>query len=202
MYQTFEPPTPEELAERRRHIELANEQRRRDRVARLNRKRALPEPRPGDSLFVATQRGIKRRSRAGLIFNDQALVEVQIVDASDEAVVERQAGGETVTNTCGAEDILADTGPHGGLVLHGLPAGRAIEAAKAELEKQFDARLREALAGVDTEVSKERAQKAELEKQLELVKRQLAAATSTNDGSPQRLAPEPDAKAKAKDKDK
>lgn len=198
MYPTFIPPTPEQLAELRAKTELMNEDRRRERVARTNRKRGLPEPRPGETLFVTTQRGIKRRSRAGVIFGDQAPVEVSVIDESDEQIAARQAAGESAVNVCGAEDILADTGPHGGLVLHGMPAARAIEAAKAQLEAQFDARLRETLADVDAAVAKERAEKADLAAQLEAMKRKLADATATeNDGRPQRLAAD-----KGKDKGK
>jgi hypothetical protein len=135
------PVTPGEIARQRADEQLAMEMDARDNLARENRKAGKPSPTPGDKLYVATARGIKQRARAGLQFSQQP-AEVTVIDASDEAVAEKQKSGAYVVNPWGAEQILADSnGKATGLVLF-----QGKERADADVTKMSDTALEAAAA--------------------------------------------------------
>ena len=104
------PMTPEDIAELRAKQLAEAETRHRERQAKLNRAKGLPEPTVGTRLHVMTARGIKQRSRAGLAFTATSRVEVEVVAGTDEEVAKRQGHGQLVVNADGAERILADDG--------------------------------------------------------------------------------------------
>jgi hypothetical protein len=184
------PPTAEEIAARNAEIELYREDQRRKRIALLNRKAGRPQPKPGDTLYVSTQRGIPRRARAGIIFSSTEPTPVKVFAETDEEILTRQKGGETAVNPTGAEDILADTGPIGGLMVH-LNAGAARDAIEktAKLESE-NAALKSQLSEHDALL----AENAKLRRQLE------ARGNAGGTGGPERLAPGKDEKPAKDDK--
>lgn len=96
-------PTTEEVEALHASVLEANERKERARVAAANRAAGLPLPQPGDRLFVTAGRGLKRRSRAGCVFNDQTPTEVAVIGELDEPA----AGCASVTIS-GAEMIMND----------------------------------------------------------------------------------------------
>lgn len=100
---------PDQQAERHRQITLDNEARTRDRRASDNRRRGIPAPAVGDTLYVTTARGVVRRGRAGLRFVEKAKATVEVVDLGAAELAARQLAGASVVSIDGAEEILADT---------------------------------------------------------------------------------------------
>lgn len=101
---------PEEAAEKYARVMAANERRDHERIAAKNRAAGHAKPEPGDRLYVTTMRGIKRRGRAGIRFDDQTRTELLVVDNDPEKrgeVPEVPEGTLTVT-VDGAEAILHD----------------------------------------------------------------------------------------------
>lgn len=92
---------PEEAAAKLAANQVANEAKERDRLAASNRARGITAPAPGDKLYVRTAKGIKRRSRAGVVFHEDHKIEVTVVDADTTS-------GANQVSVHGAEMILAD----------------------------------------------------------------------------------------------
>ena len=120
----------ESAAERRAEEATILEDARRVLVA-ANRKAGKPAPIVGASMYVATARGIKVRSRAGLMFSGLP-AEVKVVDLEADELAAKRRGGAYLVDVNGAEEILADAnGEHAGLVV--LSSKPGIEAALAAL---------------------------------------------------------------------
>jgi len=133
-----------------------------ERIAQANRDANKPAPEVGHVLHVTTARGIKRRARSGLQYEDKLRRAVEVVDASDAEVARMQASGRSVTNVAGAERILFDDAlivhhqGHSGDNAELMRRAEAAESAKAAAEaREADARA---------ELEKYKARLAELER--------------------------------------
>ena len=103
------PPSDQDLeASRNAETMRRNAERELWNLRKKNRKAGIPEPKPGDILHVQVARGLNRRSRAGVTFGKGPSVPVEVIDASDEDVLELLRTGKTVVNPNGAERILDD----------------------------------------------------------------------------------------------
>jgi hypothetical protein len=168
----FIPPTAHQIQQEIMDKETRlNERRERRDVAAANRRSSIPEPKPGDKMFIIPQRGIKQRSRAGLRFDGSAgkRTEVDIVDLSDADVAKAQAAGKMVVNPWGAERILADNA----LTAHQSPA---IEQDAARLQSENED-LRKENEAMRAEITKAKA-----------ARDARRAAKDPGDGSSSRLA--------------
>ncbi len=102
------------------------------KLALKNRAAGLPEPRPGDRLYVQLQVGIPARSRAGVVFVQNKRTVVEVVD-SDASAEDRKPGSgvDACVTPAQAEEILADTALSVG-------ARSSTEVDGAKLRAQLD----------------------------------------------------------------
>lgn len=132
----FQTLDPEEQARHHAEVMARNEARERARISGLNRAAGHPEPKPGDKLYVhLALRDTKKRSRAGVTFEENTRTEVLVVDVPDTdfgrlSLEKRHLAGDKVVSVAGAEMILADTG------LNVRPVS-ADEIDASELRKQL-----------------------------------------------------------------
>lgn len=142
-----EPLHPDEVAARHQEVIEQNEARERERIARTNRSRGIVAPRVGDVLRVSTARGIKRRNRGGVRFDEGAAREVVVVE-SDPTLLARQRAGEAVVSVDGAEQILGDSALNVGAAAiaapHDFVPREQHEAEIATLTAQLAAARRQA----------------------------------------------------------
>lgn len=163
----------EEEAAKNEAVRLENEVKERDRIAMINRTSGHRRPEPGDKFYVTTARGLPRRGRAGVLFEQHRRTEITVVDdiapgpAGHAAVESEVRDGRIVVSVSGAERILADDS----LTCFTRPATE-VEAAG----------LRSQLADRDAELAKAKAEIARLQREAR------QAAVPDPNGGPARLA--------------
>jgi len=125
-------PTPEEQAaqvEKARADDVLNQIAKR---AARNRKAQLPEPKPGDRLYVQLQVGIAQRSRAGVVFQARKRTVVEVVEA--DAPPDGRCPGvgvDACVTPAQAEEILEDTA-----LSVGARSGGEVDGAKLRDENE------------------------------------------------------------------
>lgn len=173
---------PEEAARLLEAKTAENAAKERARLAAANRAAGLAKPEPGDRLYVATARGIPRRSRAACLFTEFGKTEVQVV-TDDQPIGPVMAGDKVVAYTVtvhGAEMILSDSSLT-------VTAQNAQEVDASDLRRQ--------LAAKDAEIERLKTDHA---RQLREARQ---GARDAGDGSPQRLIAQRKAKAGLNDPD-
>jgi len=152
---------PEKEAAHHAAVLAENEVKERARVARENRAKGYTEPKPGDRLYVSSGRGIRQRTRAGILFTDLERTEVHVYDELEE----RPQGVRSVT-VHGAELILADPSLN-------VMGRSATDAEAADLRRQ--------VADRDSEIVRLKAENARILREARM------SAKDVGDGSPSRL---------------
>lgn len=128
----LEVPTPEEQQARVEKSRAEDAIRQVAKRAARNRAAGLPEPKPGDRLYVQLQIGITTRSRAGVVFRAHTRTVVEVVDP-ESPPEERQVepGVDAYVTPAQAEEILEDTA-----LTVGARSGSEVDGAK--LRAQVD----------------------------------------------------------------
>lgn len=162
-----EPFDPEVAAAKARETMAANEQRARARQAAANRAAGIPQPRPGDVMYVGPGRGLKRRMRAGIPFEEGKRKAILVIDP--DTFDGKLPDGHVSVTVHGAEEILGDDA----LAVH------ATSSADHEVAEERAARER-------AEQARERAE-AENAKLKALLADARRNAPDPGDGSPGRL---------------
>lgn len=174
---------PEEAARLLEAKSAENAAKERARLAAANRALGLPEPKPGDRLYVTTARGIPRRSRAACLFSELGKTEVRVV-SEDQPTGPVMDGdkhtGVFAVHAHGAEMILNDSSLT-------VTAQNAQEVDASDLRRQ--------LAAKDAEIERLKTDHA---RQLREARQ---SARDAGDGSPQRLIAQRKANAKLSDPD-
>lgn len=105
-----------------------------------NRAAGLPEPKPGDRLYVQLQVGITQRSRAGVVFQANRRTVVEVVEADSPPEDRRpESGVDACVTPAQAEEILEDTalsvGARSGGEVDGAKLRAQVERLEAENQK-------------------------------------------------------------------
>jgi hypothetical protein len=143
------PPTFFEVQQQRNEKEMAlNDRRERRRLFESNRKAGHPEPKVGDRMWISVNSTLTpRRTRAGIMFEKGARVQVEVVDMSDADLAALRAEARAtskpnppIVTRYGAEQILADDAlnvhKHDAAV---LGDNEKLRAANAQIEEELRA---------------------------------------------------------------
>jgi len=113
-----------------------------------NRAAGLPEPKPGDRLYVQLQVGIAQRSRAGVVFQANRRTVVEVVEADAPPEDRRpESGVDACVTPAQAEEILEDTALSVGARSGGEVDGAKLRAENDRLQAEVNemrAKLRDA----------------------------------------------------------